>query len=166
MWSGRVGGLWSGWLVGNDPETSADDSGRVDWWAAAKSLKWYLNSQLAGEVDIIAHSHGGQVAALAVSELGVRVRNLVTVSTPVRTAMRQFRERARRNLTGTWVHVHGDFLRDYMARLGRLGPGWCWQWTLEMPEAHNVWAKGHGHSTTLNPVYLGSVLAQLHRRNS
>lgn len=57
------------------------------WRTAGLALLWYCRSKVPGQpVSVVAHSHGGQVAAFAI-EAGLVVDKLVTVATPVRDDM-------------------------------------------------------------------------------
>jgi pimeloyl-ACP methyl ester carboxylesterase len=76
-----------------------------DWWAAAAALAYYCR-WLAGpaRVTLVAHSHGGQVAALAVGRYGVACDTLVTLGMPVRRDMQRHR-RAAVAYARRWIHV-------------------------------------------------------------
>ena len=76
-----------------------------DWWCGAAALAYYCR-WLAGDrpVTIVAHSHGGQVAALAVGRFAVPCATLITLATPVRADMQRHR-RAAAAYAQRWIHV-------------------------------------------------------------
>lgn len=91
------------------------------WESGGDHLKRYLEFKGYNQpVNIVAHSHGGNVAAYALAE-GLKCSTLITVATPVRRDMRDVWKRARRNIY-LWVHVHAECL-DYMQLLGSLFDG-------------------------------------------
>jgi hypothetical protein len=102
-----------------------------DWQAAGHNLYAYLVPPLYGgddngvgvsgdETRIVAHSHGLQVVLYACA-LGLRVRTLVSVGSPVREDMADVTAQARPNI-GFWLHLHSDG-SDRMQWLGTLGDG-------------------------------------------
>lgn len=50
---------------------------------AAESLKDWCDIKQVKEIDIVAHSHGGNVCCIA-TNLGVKIRNLILLGTPIR----------------------------------------------------------------------------------
>lgn len=75
VWSGDVDGVP---MLG----------GGRDWDAAAHALKYYLQLTPYEDRNVIAHSHGGQVALLCAQQ-GVQIRSLILVGTPVRRDIEQ-----------------------------------------------------------------------------
>lgn len=81
------------------------------WIAAAKDLKWHSHKYEPNEyVNLVAHSHGGNVAAYACAD-GMYVKNLITVGTPVRWDMRKVWKKAYQNI-GSHTHLYGS--KDYI----------------------------------------------------
>lgn len=87
------------------------------WRAAGAHFKCQLLMSLFHESNVIAHSHGGNVVLCAAAR-GARIRNLITVSTPVRRDMEKIILQARGNIDN-WLHVY-DSRTDYVAVLGTL----------------------------------------------
>lgn len=73
-WSGDVDGI--------------PGSGK-DWEAGAESLTYYAECLPYELRNVIAHSHGGQVALLAAAD-GLKLRSLIMVGTPVRKDIEKF----------------------------------------------------------------------------
>ncbi len=117
------------------------------WLSAAHSLIWYCQAKQLTSVNIIAHSHGGQVAAIA-SGLGLKIETLITVATPVRQDVVFHRASIRR-----FVHIYGG-VRDYVQILGGLSLTGLEQLKLDltrfqrdMPNAdRNICKRECGHS--------------------
>jgi hypothetical protein len=139
-----------------------------DWWAAAYALCYYCGHEptvegpakareyadlwvsrpdaVLGPPVLIAHSHGGQVALLAI-RLGLPVHGLITVCTPVRRdVLRECEGRTPQR----WVHVYGDHA-DRWQWLGEVGDGvFGIVRQMPVPGVINVpAARGHGHSGLL-----------------
>lgn len=91
-----------------------------DWQSAAKALQYFLHTVPYRHRNIIAHSHGGQVALLAAAN-GVKIRNLITVSTPVRGDLKPVIAKARQNI-GHWTHIHSG-KKDFWQLFGSLWDG-------------------------------------------
>jgi len=87
-----------------------------DWEAGADALFYFLENVAYRDRNLIAHSHGGQVALLAASQ-GLKIRTLTTVGTPIRADIPV--DDARRNV-GLWQHIY-DKHRDWFALLGQMG---------------------------------------------
>ena len=140
VWSTDVDGasLWS--LFGRDDPHN-------DWQAGAWALGYYLKGVPYEDRNIIAHSHGGQVALYAARH-GIKIRNLVTIATPVRKDMQGVAQAAASNI-GSWTHVYSDWT-DYMQLLGGLFDGQI-AFNRRMPFAHkNIKVPHVGHSGLLN----------------
>jgi len=145
-WSGDLTGLarllpWN-WF--SSPESR-------DWQAGAQALRYLLEPRGCpvpfSQRNVIAHSHGGQVALLAAAS-GLRIRRLVTVSTPVRADMVNTIVKARPNIE-RWLHIYDPTLKDRMQVLGELGDGRL-GWKRSFPAADvNVSVAGAGHSGML-----------------
>lgn len=153
LWSGRVGGMFG--ITPDDPSDLLDDRGRLEWANEARHAVYYCAAHRPNqEVSIIAHSHAGQLALLAITYGQLKVRHLITVSTPVRKDMRFARMRTRELISGKWIALHGDFWKDRMIKLGELFDGSI-GWTMEFPEAHeNRHITGHGHSTMITDSHV------------
>jgi hypothetical protein len=145
-WSGDLTGLarllpWN-WF--RSPESR-------DWEAGAQALRYLLEPRGCPapfwQRNVIAHSHGGQVALLAAAS-GLSIRRLVTVSTPVRGDMVDAIIKARPNIE-RWLHVYDPTLKDRMQVLGEIGDGRL-GWKRSFPVADvNVSVAGAGHSGVL-----------------
>lgn len=106
---------WSGGLWG-----VPWDSGK-DWFDASRSFWYYLRQLSYLDRNVIAHSHGGNVALLAAEYLPIRT--LITVGTPVRANVRETARRAlAKGHLGSWHHVY-DRKWDWIQRLGMLFDG-------------------------------------------
>ncbi|MEK6591549.1 MAG: hypothetical protein AABZ67_00570 [Pseudomonadota bacterium] len=97
------------------------DRNNFHWDAAGRALAWYAALKCPGRmVSLIAHSHGGQVAAYA-ARFGLRIDTVVTVATPVRADMGD-EYRALRDRSLRWVHIYTDEEKGTpWQRLGELG---------------------------------------------
>src|SRR5262249_54579575 len=90
---------WSGGLGGAPLAPRRDPAGPrgdrrelVSLSAAGRAPKWYLEAKARDQgVDVIAHSHGGAVLVFALLYGAVGIRNVVTVSTPIRNDMIEHR---------------------------------------------------------------------------
>ncbi|MBI4251007.1 MAG: hypothetical protein HY618_00975 [Candidatus Tectomicrobia bacterium] len=135
-WSTRLDGI-----IGDNGE----------WELSGEVLKWYCHAKAPGEpVNLIAHSHGGQVAAYAAAR-GLRVSTLITIATPVRRDMEPVYSRASGSISGRWVHIHTG-RRDRWQWLGGLGDGLLGV-RREMPApARNVLEPGRDHTSLLDPA--------------
>jgi hypothetical protein len=83
----------------------------TDWQSAGERLF----NVCPPDASIITHSHGGQVVLLAAAS-GLRIKNLITVATPVRSDIPYHvaRERIER-----WSHIYGNY-QDYVQLAGSL----------------------------------------------
>jgi pimeloyl-ACP methyl ester carboxylesterase len=139
-WSGDVDGLPH--VI--DPEKSEKLS---DWIAGGWGLYYLLRNLPYEKRNIIAHSHGGQVALYAAGLARVQIHRLITVCTPVRKDMADIRQKAVPRI-GRWRHVSADGW-DFMQRAGELFDGY-FGWERKMPEAHeNLLIPKIGHSNLL-----------------
>lgn len=101
------------------------------WWAAGQALRYFAHGeyppvvinihgdQPAQRVNVIAHSHGGQVAIYAAAQ-GLLIDTLVTVASPVRRDLRRFRKAARVNIR-RWIHIYSP--NDPVQLEGCIGDG-------------------------------------------
>jgi len=156
-WSGSTGGIWT--RMPNDPADVFDDRRLVVWGAEAGHLIAHCRQYGVGDpVTFVAHSHGGQIAVLAIAQGVLRVRSLVSLATPVREDLESFYAAVPAQLDGgSWHHYHGDGWRDWMARLGQLFDGRL-GWSVTMPHATNVHVPGVGHdATALMQAWLTTV---------
>lgn len=110
VWTTDISGLW--W------------TGRREWEAAAYGCATHLQHYGRCEgrvVHVLAHSHGGQVAALAAT-LGADIGSLITVAMPVREDMMPIYYASRRHVRD-WLHLYSAGWRDRMQWLGALMDG-------------------------------------------
>jgi len=133
--------LWSTALDGVFGQNS-------DWLNAGGSLLMWAHLMTPGAVNLIAHSHGGQVALYAAAQ-GLQVKTLVTVATPVRRDLRKILGFARPNIA-TWIHVRSDWT-DYMQLLGELMSGNLGLFRNMKLADRNITVPGVGHSGLLEP---------------
>lgn len=118
-WSGDMNGRpWRRWI-------GREDHG--DWITGGIALYAWVVPPIAPhcriapeDTRIICHSHGLQVVLYA-CQLGLRVRSLVSIGSPVRADMRAVSVAARRNI-GAWLHLHSDW-SDRWQWLGAVGDG-------------------------------------------
>lgn len=123
------------------------------WKAAAKHFACHIERVPLEERNIVAHSHGGQVVFLAAGAEGVRINNLITVGTPVRSDMEKIVTAAVGNF-GYWHHIC-DSKKDLTAILGTLWDGRIRiKHTFDLADSTSD-VKGIGHSRILNdPKYI------------
>jgi hypothetical protein len=117
IWSTDVNGV-KGWLRWFGNESAAGD--HQDWHAGGLALKWRMQTYPRQHRTMIAHSHGGQLAAYAAAE-GLQIPVLVTVATPVRRDMSHVWKRARPNI-GCHLHLYAPG-GDWIQILGQWGDG-------------------------------------------
>ncbi len=149
--------VWTTALTGVSPLTwFGKKNNHATWRAAAKNLKLYLSQIPLKDRNVIAHSHGGQVAAYCAAE-GTKINNLLTLSTPMRKDMEAVYTRAKTNI-GYWTHVHSDWT-DYMQLLGSFFDGrFGIHRSCEAADV-NVTIKGVGHSKIIrDPAYFKAWL--------
>ncbi len=122
------------------------DRHHADWEAGACALSYYLRDIPLDDRNLIAHSHGGQVAILAAQH--VLLNKVWTVATPVRSDMKAAAEKASVRIA-RWTHLSAQ--GDWMQMLGALFDG-SWGIFREMPAAHRNFRmpKKAGHSGALN----------------
>lgn len=89
-----------------------------DWQAGADALYYFCEHLPYEDLNIIAHSHGGQVA-LFMAASGVKIRTLTTVGTPPRADVPAAAALAN---IGYWQHIF-DLKTDWMGWLGQIGEG-------------------------------------------
>lgn len=156
FWSGRIGGFKS-WVVPDDPEDALDDHGLLEWANEARHLTYYCAAMRPGEpVSVLAHSHGGQLAQIAIVAGALKVHHLITVSTPPRKDLREISRLVPALIRGQWVHLYGEFWKDWMIKLGQFLDGHL-GWVRTFPEASkNVLVRGAGHSDILDVGVLAS----------
>ena len=119
------------------------DMGTDAWQAAAHSLNSYIDAYCDGQANVIAHSHGGNVAAIAASSVWrTRINHLITVGTPVRKSM-DIVYLGAANGVNKWTHIYSD--SDWWQMFGTFGTFNPWK-TRTREHAHNnrlIKAKGH-----------------------
>jgi hypothetical protein len=94
------------------------DRRNSDWEAGADALFYFLDAVSYRDRNLIAHSHGGQVALIAAS-WGLEIRSLTTVGTPVRNDVAAGGAEALAKI-GFWQHIH-DSRFDFIALGGQFG---------------------------------------------
>lgn len=125
------------------------------WKAAGLSLCYFLDGD-NGTVphynrNLIGHSHALQVILYACGLYGLRIRNLVSVGSPIREDMAKMAEEARKNIDN-WAHIY-DPSGDDVGEGGEFNDGrfrWPWQKRLEPLADLKIPVVGAGHSGTLN----------------
>ena len=145
----------------------------VDNWQMAADLlrlllieRWEEWLQAHTIIVIVAHSHGGQIATIALADLfdekgfptPFNHIELVTVDMPVRPTDRMYEAyaKARQQVHGRWTHLYSSALNP-TRMIGARGIGPC-----KCPFASvNLKIKG-GHSGALvDPRYIGQVIEML-----
>jgi hypothetical protein len=154
---------------------SGDVSGLPSWTASRKHSDWRIGAEFLGEAlahvpyesrNVLAHSHGGNVALYTAAGThaagdpcagfdGVSIRRLVTIATPPRADMDAIATRAKPRL-GAWLHVT-DTRGDWMQRLGQVFDGrFGIPRTLQMQADRNLAIPRVNHSTLLtDPAKFG-----------
>lgn len=147
VWTGDLSGLariapWN-WFRSNASR---------DWQAEGQALRYVLEPRGCpvpfASRNLVAHSHGGQGVFYAAAA-GVKIRRLITVSTPVRGDMEKVVAAARPNIE-RWLHVYDPRkLADRYQVLGELGDGRL-GWRRSFTQADvNVSIPGVGHTGLL-----------------
>lgn len=95
----------------------------TDWEKAGKRM----SETVPKDSIVIAHSHGGNVAAYAAID-GLRMKKLITIATPVRPDVNY--EFAKTEIK-KWIHIYGNFM-DYWQILGELALGKFWKLNRKM----------------------------------
>jgi hypothetical protein len=142
--------VWSTDLAGAKPRWFRRSPALTTWKAAGEAVREYCWARSVRAVQLVAHSHGGQVAAYAAARrlAGFRVSTFVTLATPVRRDMEPVYRAARAGCTW-WEHVHGG-RRDSLQLLGSLFDGTLGRMRA-MPEAcHNTELPDAGHHDVLD----------------
>jgi len=123
-----------------------------DWETAGDALRWYAAAKGHTTVNVIAHSHGGQVALYAAAG-GLRIETLVTVATPVRWDIEPVITKARAKIT-RWIHLRSDS-SDLWQWFGEILDGrFAWPGSVrDFPLADKTVIEGGvGHSGLLEPA--------------
>lgn len=120
----------------------------IDWVAGGTNLLQYCVPPLCpdkrlmpGEVNLIVHSHGLQVALFA-AQMGLRINRLISVCSPVRFDVMQKCPDAQKNIN-YWTHLYSD-QTDYMQILGELFDQGHLAWRRKHPWADRNEFIGHG----------------------
>lgn len=117
-----------------------------DWFAGGDSLRYFLRDIPYENRNLIAHSHGMQVALYGATK--TPIRSLISIAGPVRKDMADIAAKARSNI-GRWVHVTDEHW-DHIAFLGQLFDG-AWFGGRTHPLADvNLRLKGISHSNLLS----------------
>lgn len=120
VWSTDLNGaaFWRRWSILKGLVSRSKD--HRDWIAGGAALRWYISYCKVSGVNIIAHSHGLQVAAYA-AEQGLLIDKLVSVGSPIRKDMEPIYEGARHNIK-KWLHIQ-DGNNDRIQLAGLFGDG-------------------------------------------
>lgn len=133
VWSGDLDGTWI--HRGND------------WEVGAEWLIDYLSDLPYDWRNVVAHSHGGQVAMLAAQE--IPMRSLIMIGTPVRSEIEKIAPVSVANI-GTCLHV-SDAKWDWMGTLGAVFDArWSLRRTFNVSGIGTLQLKGIGHSGLLS----------------
>ena len=125
------------------------DMGTDAWVAAAHSLLSYIDAYCEGQANIIAHSHGGNVACIAAKwDNSCRINKLVTLGTPVRKTMSSTYSSAVVN-TAAWRHIYST--SDWWQMFGTFGTFNPWKTRIMASADENILAKGKGHTDLHDP---------------
>ncbi len=117
------------------------------WSSWGMALTWYAHMVAPNEpVNLLAHSHGGQVAAYAL-EYGLKVNSLVTVATPVRQDMLRHWDKGRENVN-KWTHIHTGY-GDWWQIFGEIGDGHFGIQRKMPAPAENIKVDGEDHTSLL-----------------
>lgn len=118
------------------------------WEYAGKAFYYYCDILNFDECNVLAHSHGGQVALYGAAE-GIKIRKLVTVGTPVRADLEDVLAKALPNIS-EWWHLY-DKDEDRTAERGAFGDGRLGRVvrTFLRDKVVNVGLPGIGHSGLL-----------------
>lgn len=108
-------GFWSTQLSG----TFFCGSSHLAWQFGGDMLRRFLLTLPYEDRIVIAHSHGGNVAAYGVSS-GVPIRALITVDSPVRRDMEEIWEAAVPHI-GYHIHLYGTGFGSRMRWFGQRG---------------------------------------------
>ncbi len=118
-----------------------------DWEAGAVALLYYLEHLPYEDRNLIAHSHGGQVALMAAHK-GMAIRSLILIGTPVRDEIEAIAPAALSTI-GCCLHLC-DARFDFMGFAGALLD---WRFSLRrtftVPGIDSRRVKGIGHSGLL-----------------
>ena len=168
------GGFWTGAVGGMSYQRLAPwIDAREAWKEGARALVdhlfvHYIEFQQAGGVRIIAHSHGGQVAAIALAEIyrssvGILYPiHVITIDTPVRVGRWTEMDADYRDallLAASWTHGYSE--RGWGSRMRWLGNRFGSR-TMPAP-ARNLEIAG-GHSGILSdPLHVHQIATLLDR---
>lgn len=121
--------------------------GHVIWKGAAKHLVCHLERVPLHQRNLIAHSHGGNVVFHALA-YGLRINNLITVGTPVRSDMEASILKGLGNCA-YWHHIY-DSKTDRVSIMGALFDGSLRiRHHFDLADSQDN-IKGIGHSKILN----------------
>lgn len=120
----------------------------ANWMSGGWALRYLLEDLPLEDRNVIAHSHGGQIALYAAGQADLELNRVITVCTPVRGDLRDLAARAR-----TRIQAHRQIYAagwDFWMRAGEFIDG-HFGWQRDMAFAHENQAfKGIGHSGLLN----------------
>ena len=134
-------------------------SGHLGWQFGGRELRQFLAGLPFKDRIVIAHSHGGQVAAYALAAKPViPVRALVTIGTPCRKDMDDVWAEVRQSVK-CHIHLYGT---GWGARVRWIGQRF--RFKREMPTARENHAITGGHSGILRKAqHMGQIDAVLAR---
>lgn len=121
----------------------------TDWIKAGKRFRNIVPTNAV----VIAHSHGGNVAAIGISQ-GRMVKQLITIATPVRPDIPYDHVRPYLFDSGahdSWIHIYGNY-QDYVQLAGELAIGRFWRLRREMEYADQNIQYPASHSELHDPV--------------
>lgn len=124
-WSTDLNGIqfWRRWPILQ--KWFKKDKDHRDWMAAGSALTWYVEAKKIDLKDrnIIAHSHAYQVIAYACAYHGLKINNLITVSSPIRRDMEPVYTLAKFNIN-RHLHIYdGGTFSDRVQVYGEFGDG-------------------------------------------
>ena len=146
-WSGDLDGHW-GWL----PWNWFGSNEHRDWRSAGSALRYYLAPIDYQHRNVVAHSHGLQVALYATAGYGwrqpVKIRRLISVGSPVRKDMEDITQKARPNI-GQWIHIYDPTGKDETQLAGEFGDGRIGPVRINPFADSSIGIPGVGHSEIL-----------------
>jgi pimeloyl-ACP methyl ester carboxylesterase len=120
---------------------------RSQWEAGADALVYFMEYLPVDDRNVIAHSHGGQLALLAAAS-GLQLRTLTTIGTPVRNDVPS--REAAKNI-GFWQHIYDK----EFDRVGWMGAWFDGRWSADrtfkdVEGVHRLPLSGIDHSKVLH----------------
>lgn len=137
--------IWSSDLIGVWYNFFGKKTKLTDWAAGGWALVYYLDHIPYEHRNLIAHSHGLQVVLYAAS-YGLRIRNLISVCSPIRNDMHEISVIARPKIKN-WLHIYDS--SDRTQFWGQFGDGKLFGSRYSIHADVNHHLKGINHSDTL-----------------